>query len=357
NVDSLIDHHHLGPHRILCTSLPIFHVNALYFSFLSSLLSGTKLILMESFIAPQIWEVIQDEKVQILSLVPQLIRYMLREKPSPKSFNLSSLEYIVSAAAPLSQSLVQKFHETFAKKVIQGYGLSEAVNFSCTFPTQCDKSTYQELVLDSKIPSIGTALACNEVVILDRLGKECKQPYIEGEIAIRGANVMRSYRGETNSTQNSNNMLVTGDLGYFIRNKKGEKFFFISGRIKDIIKKNGFTLSLREVDDIISEFEPESIQGIAVPFKGHEEAEDFGIVLSLQHPNQNIDLGDLEKRLYLYLVSKLPQYLRPSVAILVNQPVFAKNGKVIRPPFAKLFDNFINQNIGRSIRIFDRRDT
>lgn len=347
NVDCLIEHHQLGPGKNICTSLPIFHVNALHFSFLCCLLSGAKFILLENFLTNLFSKILVTEKVQIFSLIPTLLQNILH---SNVTFDFTSLKYFVSAAAPLSSQLASDIYKKFNIKIVQGYGLSEAVNFSCLLPIDIDEFTYQEKVLKSPIPSIGPALRCNQVLILDPVGNPILNPGQTGEIALTGINLMGGYRNENVSSVNAG-IFKTGDLGYFERGPSNHPYFFISGRIKDVIKRNGFTVSLREIDDSLSELMPLGLECIAVPFQHDLAGEEVGLVFNCA----NKELDPLQNILEKHLKDKFPETMRPFVAICLSDILRTPSGKPLRWKFTDHFKEFKSKPLGKTLRIFDRR--
>ena len=320
NVDCLLQRHSMTSATVICTPLPVFHVNALHFSFLTCLLSGAKLVLLENFLLPKAWQIIESEKVQILSVVPQIIQYMVKNFDTSKQFDMSSLKYLVSAAAPLSSALAKQFYNQFALKIIQGFGLSEAVNFSCLIPVDISNIDYTKFVLNAKFPSIGTALECNEVAIE------------EGQLILSGINVMQAYCNEDIKSV-VDGKFKTGDLGYFEVDDRGRKYFFISGRIKDVIKRNGMTVSLRELDEIINTLTNYSYDAIAVPFESETTGEDLGIAVKYQ----GSDTKKFELDFKNYLNSKLPAYMRPSKVVFSDRSLRTPSGKPLRWELKSLF--------------------
>lgn len=345
NAADLIAAHGLKPGVTLATPLPVFHVNALHFSFLTALLSGAKLVLLENFVVPQIWKAIRDEGVHIVSAVPQMFKHMCTS-PEADFYDLSSWKYCVSAAAPLSKKTATDFHTRFKRKIIQGYGLSEGVNFSCLMPPDIADDEYESLFLQAPVPSIGKALPCNEVLVLSEKGERLKENE-EGELALRGINVMRGYRGESENNV-VDGVFRTGDLGFYKLSKTGEKFFYISGRLKDIVKRGGLTVSLREIDDVMGEFI--QADSIAVAFDNNHTGEEIGLVLSLPAATKTPEgLAVLQKQLSEFLNAKLPAHMRPYVAIAVDQPLRSPSGKPARWTFKPLFNPFQDKTIGRSL--------
>ena len=335
NVDCLIQRHSINSKTVICTPLPVFHVNALHFSFLACLLTGSKLVLLESFLLPQAWQIIEAEKVQILSVVPQIIQHMVKSFDSSQKYDVSSLKYLVSAAAPLSSSLANEFYNIFGLKIIQGFGLSEAVNFSCLIPVDISEANYKKFVLEARFPSIGTALECNEVTLL------------EGQIVLSGINVMQGYTNEGDVKSVVNGKFATGDLGYFETDEQGQNYFFISGRIKDVIKRNGMTVSLREIDEVISLYTADLFDAVTVPIDHQNLGEDLGVAVKYEGDNRENFETDFKK----YLDSKLPPHMRPSLIVFTAGSLRTPSGKPLRWQLKSLFTEFKSASSASTIYV------
>jgi acyl-CoA synthetase (AMP-forming)/AMP-acid ligase II len=322
NVDSLIDRHHLSRPTVIATPLPVFHVNALEFSFLASLLSGNTLVLYETFNPQQIADSVHRDRVDILSVVPHLLKILYQRCQQGE---LNRLLYIVTAAAPLSGTLAAQLAKSFPVRVLQGYGLSEAVNFSTLMPSDLTEAEYQKWMANG-LPPIGTELYGNTVHILDKDGDELPEGQI-GEISIRGWNVTRGYRNETNFELFRDNFLWTGDLGFFKRDEKQRKLFFVTGRKKDVIKRNATTIGLAEIDQLLAHLK---VEAIAVGFEHEIGGEELAVVLQTAEAP---DTGTT-KEVVTLLREKLPPHLRPRVLAWTSTSVRTASGKPQRWRFS-----------------------
>lgn len=346
NVDALIERHRMSEGRRIATPLPVFHVNALEFSFLSALLSGSHLTLFERFSAPQVYEVLSSEQCEILSLVPTLLRALVGRSDLRNLHDLSNLKYIVSAAAPLNVQLVEAAFRYLGVPVIQGYGLSEAVNFSCLLPVNLGKSEYLRWMTSHQWPSIGTALRDNEVFVINEEGEVLGENQ-SGEVCIRGAYVMRGYRGDIERSVLANGYLHTGDLGHFKLDDRSERYFFITGRKKETLKRNGQTIALQEIDDVLSRFTEPGFDAIAIPFANQWSGEEVGIAANCSTTWNE----ELEKRFSQHLDQMLPNLLRPKLMVLTNLVLRTASGKPQRWPLISLFLPYKAANIGQSLRV------
>jgi long-chain acyl-CoA synthetase len=348
NVDALIERHGLNPASCIGTPLPVFHVNALEFSFFSSLFSGAVLVLWENVLLPRFFETLALEKCTILSIVPPILRSLVKHEAEFKRFTFPNLKYFVTAAAPLSHELACLAVEQLGVRVIQGYGLSEAVNFSCLMPVDLNDQDYQKWLTAYPWPSIGTPLRGTEVEILNEKNQLAGEGEV-GEICIRGPTVMRGYRNDTDSGIVEQGLLHTGDLGVYHLDDSGGRFYFITGRKKEIVKRYGMTISMREIDDVLATFVEDSFDAIAVAFENEASGEEVGLLVSKSGEWD----AKSESKLLHHIESHLPLHLRPHVVFKTKRALRTPSGKPCRYPFQPLFERFRTLTIGNSIRFFD----
>lgn len=342
NVESLIQHHRIEGGSTIATSMPVYHVNALFFSFLTGLLSGSRLVFYRRFDPRVVMKSLVEDGVEILSLMPTLLRTLVHPRWSVlRPLGKIPLKYAVSAAAPLSRDLIEDFMAAFNRRIIQGYGLSEAVNFSATMPIDLTDLEYNQWTFEKKFPSIGVPLSCNEMSILDQSGQSLEENQ-EGEVAICGQNLMRTYRGHQRDEVLRNEILRTGDLGFFERDlKTGRNYFFISGRIKDVIKRNGETVSLRESDEENAKILKGALlldeDFISVGF-GHELAgEELALVV---RSSANEELSIEERLSRAFNAHNRDPIFRPRVVLIVRDELRTASGKPQRWRFAEKFKSF-----------------
>ncbi|MGE5084817.1 MAG: class I adenylate-forming enzyme family protein [Bacillota bacterium] len=345
NSDALIELHGLSERKVIATPLPIYHVNALEFSFLCSLFSGQRLVLYNGFDFATILESLKEDKVQILSIVPHALKSLLDLRQKVLSAT-NVLEYCVTAASSLSPELAKRLSLEFPFKIIQGYGLSEAINFSLINKPSDSKTILDYWLTHFKRPSIGTPLRGNEVRILSEAGEVLGEGE-EGEICIRGPGIMFGYMDQDNSEIFAGDYLHTGDRGFFyIREDTLEPYFFITGRQKDVIKRFGLTISLIEIDDILTRWlPPKNITAIAVPFLNETAGEEIGIAVSGDVTEE--DLNSLQN----YLTENVPSFMRPRVIAVTEAKLRTDSGKPQRWVVTNLFEEFCKTIFSEKIRI------
>ena len=222
----------------LCV-LPIYHINAMCVSVMGTLVSSSELVMPYRFSNSQFWQQLYDFECSWFSAVPTLFAYMLNNDDAPP-LHVKRLRFARSASAPLPPETHRKFEARFGIPIIETMGLTEtgAQILSNPLPPKT-----------RKIGSPGIGFG-NEVKIIDPETLADRPIGAEGEIVVRGANVMQGYLDqpeETAKTITSDGWLRSGDLGRM--DKDG--FVFVTGRIKELIIKGGENIAPREVDEAL----------------------------------------------------------------------------------------------------------
>ncbi len=217
--------------------LPLFHVNAML-SCTFALGIGLQIVLRRQFSASEFWEVVARYKVNFWSAVPAVYQILLTD-PGRQKFDLSSLQFGICGAAPLTEETMRKFEANFGIPIVEGYGLTEATCVSTLNPRDGVR----------KVGSIGLPLPGQQVVILDESGNPCPRG-TAGEICIGGDVVMTGYFNRPGETKETivNGFLHTGDVGYMDE----DGYIFIVDRIKDMIIRGGENIYPKEIDNLLA---------------------------------------------------------------------------------------------------------
>jgi len=229
----------IGKNTVL-TVLPICHS----FGFqilISSLALASMLVMFESFNATEVLKAIEYYKPSLFIGVPIMFQ-MLVNTPDFKMRDLSSLETAISGSAALSPDLNTKWSDITRFKVGQGFGLTETSAISHMRPKWLPKIIPE---------SIGIPLIDTDAKIVNPDTLEELPPSEIGELLIRGPQVMKGYwkRPEETARTIIDNWLRTGDLARMDNNG----YFYIEGRIKDIIKYKGYKVMPKEIEEKLCE--------------------------------------------------------------------------------------------------------
>ncbi|UKZ81235.1 hypothetical protein TrVFT333_009007 [Trichoderma virens FT-333] len=204
--------------------LPFFHIYGLFVVLGTTIHTGAKCVIMPKFDIEKACKLIQDNHVTFMYVPPPIV-LALGKHPVISKYDLSSLRWITSAAAPLSRELAVSVWDRLKVGVKQGYGLSEtSPGVMVQLPEEWYK--YQG--------SVGRLYANMEAMIVDEDGKELgyNKP---GELLLKGPNVFSGYwkRPELNKENfTEDGWYKTGDIFYCC--PKGN--FYITDRKKELIK-------------------------------------------------------------------------------------------------------------------------
>ena len=152
-----------------------------------------------------------------------------------------------------------------------------------------------------------------------------------GEIAIRGPNVMRGYYKNPAATAASftpDGWLRTGDLGH----RDADGFFFVTGRIKELIIKGGENIAPREVDEALLGH-PAVLEAAAVGIPDRHYGQDIAACIVLRE-GAACDEAELRG----YCERHLGPYKTPRVFRFVTELPRGPSGKVQRLKLLDLFD-------------------
>lgn len=241
NAQAIAAEHALGPADRVLAVLPLYHINAFAVTMLAPLASGGSLAMAPRFSAARFWAQAAEARCTWINVVPTIISYLLEgAEPAPAHRPaLAALRFCRSASAALPPEHHRAFEEKFGIGIIETMGLTETVAPSFSNPLDPARR---------KLGSVGRASGCQARVIDTAL-----QPVPDGqtgEIAIRGPNVMAGYYKNPEAsaaTFTPDGWLRTGDLGH----RDADGFFFVTGRIKELIIKGGENIAPREIDEAL----------------------------------------------------------------------------------------------------------
>ncbi|XP_044761907.1 4-coumarate--CoA ligase 3-like [Coccinella septempunctata] len=248
--DSDYQQHASETHQeVLPNILPYYHIFGQAIIHGLSLVGG-KIITMPNF-SPEIFiKSLKENKSTILYIVPPLV-LMLTYHEAVKREYLQYVSAIMSGGAPFAASDEEAFIKKFGDKIyfLQGYGMTElACAATNLYPSIMEK-------VESFRGSIGRPIPNTLMKVIDPEDPTLKPlgPNTTGELLIKGPQVMKSYRNlpeETKKTITEDGWLKSGDLGYF----NDDGFFFVTDRLKELIKVKGNQVAPAELEGVIRSF-------------------------------------------------------------------------------------------------------
>jgi acyl-CoA synthetase (AMP-forming)/AMP-acid ligase II len=221
--------------------LPFFHIYGLGVIMNYALSRGATVVVFQRFDLEQYLAAVQKHRVTFSHLVPPIL-VALAKHPMVDKYDVSSLQGIMSGAAPLGGELAQAVEKRLGCVIGQGYGLTETSPVTHTAPNQRRGQTPHD--------SIGPSLPNTDIQIVDVETGKALGPGERGEVWIRGPQVMAGYLGHpgaTGATIDKDGWLHTGDVGYV--DDKG--FCRIVDRVKELIKFKGFQVAPAELEALL----------------------------------------------------------------------------------------------------------
>lgn len=317
--------------RMMCV-LPLHHVNGTIVTLITPLYFGGGVVLNQKFHVDKFFERISTEKVTVISVVPTLLQFLLHAKLNLHTYKLGHVRHIICGAGPLTVDLAMKFEQTFTIPIIHGYGLSETTCYSCFLPIDLSKAEHKFWMSKHGYPSIGVPIPVNDMSIHDKLGNDMDEGE-KGEIVIRGHNVMKYYfqNTEANEKTFAHGWFRSGDEGFYQYDDQGRKFFFITGRLKELIIRGGVNISPFEIDEVLMHM-PGVAAGIAVGFENDWYGEEVGAYVTPKG-----DTALTEDDVILYCRKHLPFSKAPKVVVFGNDIPVTSTGKYQRTKCRDLF--------------------
>jgi len=224
---------------LICV-LPLFHIYGLVVVLNMGLSQGSTIVTVPRFELELFLKLVQDHGVTLAHLVPPIV-LLLSKSPIVDSYDLSKLQTIFSGAAPLDEHLTRACMERLGCDVRQGYGMTETSPVTHSSPAD---------PAQVKFGSVGVPAPNTQCKVVDLGTGETRGANQEGEICVRGPQIMKGYLNRpeaTAATVDSDGWLHTGDIGY----ADAEGHFFIVDRAKELIKYKGFQVPPAELEALL----------------------------------------------------------------------------------------------------------
>ncbi len=316
---AVAEHQRLTTNDRVLSSLPLYHINGQCIAAASSLVSGGSLVLPRRFSASQWWPQVERYRPTWLNLVPTIVAYLLNGAdltPAQREAT-RSVRFARSASAPLPPEQQREFELRFGIPIVEAMGLTETA--SIAFCNPLDPA-------ERKLGSAGRPLGIEARVVAP--DGRILGPGEQGEIELRGPSVMSGYHRtpeESPRVITSDGWLGTGDLGH----RDADGFYFITGRLKELIIKGGENIAPREIDEVLLKH-PAVLEGAAVGVPDREYGQEI-LACIVVKPGCTLTAGEIGA----HCERELGRYKAPRHYRFVDELPKGPSGKVQRIKLAE----------------------
>lgn len=304
----------VGPDERILAVLPFFHIYGLTALMNAPLRAGATVVVLPRFEIDSFLAAVQDHRVTGLYVAPPIVLALARH-PAVAHYDLSTLRYVLSAAAPLDADLAAACaHRLGLPPVGQAYGMTELSPGTHVVPLtameQAPPGTVGKLIASTEMRLVslddGTDLGVGEA----------------GEILIRGPQVMRGYLGRPDATAeilDRDGWLHTGDVGHV----DADGWLFVVDRVKELIKYKGFQVA------------PAELEALLLTHPGIADAAVVGVhgADGNEVPHAFVvraGIGLTEGDIMMYVAERVAPYKRVRAVTFVDGVPRAASGKILR---------------------------
>ncbi len=298
--------------RVL-SSLPLYHINGQIVATVGPLVWGGSVVAPHRFSVSQFWDLLAQWQCTWFNVVPTIISYLVASTSlEGRGLDLSRVRFGRSASAPLPPELHRAFEQKFGLSIIETMGMTETAAPIFSNPLEREERKYG---------SVGKPVG-NVAKVVRPDGSACRPNEI-GELMVKGDNVMVEYfrnPEESRKALEPDGWLHTGDLGY----ADEDGYYFVTGRLKELIIKGGENIAPREIDDALFKH-PAVMEAAAVGIPDPHYGQDILAAVVLK-PGATVT----ETELRAFCDKELGRYKTPKVFRFVADLPKGPSGKVQR---------------------------
>ncbi|MEU3659305.1 4-coumarate--CoA ligase family protein [Streptomyces sp. NPDC032940] len=306
-----------GPGKRILAVLPLFHIYGLTALMNAPLRLGATVVVLPRFDLEQFLAAIQNHRITGLYVAPPIV-LALAKHPLVADYDLSSLKYVVSAAAPLDAHLAAACSRRLGLPPVgQAYGMTELSPGTHVVPL--------DAMADAPPGTVGKLIAGTEmrIVSLTAPGEDLGVGE-SGEILIRGPQVMKGYLGRPDATAamiDQDGWLHTGDVGHV----DADGWLFVVDRVKELIKYKGFQVAPAELEALLL-----THPGIADAAVVGDHDDDGNEVPHAHVVRRTPADGPTEGEIMMYVAERVAPYKRVRRVTFTDAVPRAASGKILR---------------------------
>jgi acyl-CoA synthetase (AMP-forming)/AMP-acid ligase II len=291
--------------------LPFFHIYGMQVLMNSGLRAGARIVTMPRFDLVQFLELHQAHRLTRAFVAPPMV-VALAKHPIVDDYDLSALGVIFSGAAPLSAELAIECGDRLDCEVVQGYGMTELSPVTHATPPG-----------GFKPGSVGVTISNTETRIVDPATGESLGNDADGEVWVRGPQVMKGYLNNdaaTADTIDAVGWLHTGDVGHV----DADGHLYVVDRLKELIKYKGFQVPPAELEALL--LTHPAVADAAVIGKADEEAGEIPVGFVVLKEGQEVPPGEIEA----FVAARVATYKQVRELHFLDAIPKSPSGKILR---------------------------
>jgi 4-coumarate--CoA ligase len=311
NVAQCEAHLDLDDDEVHIAVLPFFHIYGLQVIMNNGLRRGSTLVTMPRFDLVEYLSLVERYRATRLYAVPPMVLALARQ-PIVDDYDLSSVRSILCGAAPLGADLEADVVARIGAPVGQGYGM-----------TELSPTTHAYRAGEERVGSVGALLPNVEARVIDVATGEDAAVGEDGEIWIRGPNVMLGYLNNpeaTAATIDADGWLHTGDIGHV----DAEGYWYVVDRLKELIKVKGFQVAPAELEGLL--LGHPAVADCAVIGVPDEEAGERPKAFVVRRAGADCDAAELDA----FVRAHVAHYKRLAAVEFVDAIPKSPSGKILR---------------------------
>jgi acyl-CoA synthetase (AMP-forming)/AMP-acid ligase II len=306
----------LGPDDVTIAALPFFHIYGMQVLMNCALCVGAKVVTMARFDLEGFLRLHERQRVTRCFAAPPIV-LALAKSPLVEQFDLSSVRQVFSGAAPLSAELALEAAARLGCEVVQGYGMTELSPVS-----------HITAMGQGKPGSAGVTAPNTELMVVDVASGSPLGPGVDGELWVRGPQVMKGYLGNeaaTAATIDAEGWLHTGDIGHV----DGDGHLFVVDRLKELIKVKGFQVPPAELEALL--LTHPAVADAAVIGIPDDEAGEVPVAYVVRRPTADPTAPGLtDDELGAFVAGQVAHYKRLRRVTFVDSIPKSPSGKILR---------------------------
>lgn len=309
--ESLIELWGIAERDVTLVALPMGFLYGLSTAAAVALRAGGTVVLLPKFRPRDVLEAFGRESVSVFHGVPTMFSMMLEyTEHNPLRFDLTGMRQIISAGAPLPDEVTKRFERTFHKKLQNYYAMTECAPVFGVYAA--DPAPVPETSIGKKAPGVSVKVVGPN--------QEACGPGVDGEFYVRGPATMKCYRKDPTLTATvlEEGWFKSGDLGHYDDNG----YYYITGRIKEIIIRGGANIAPAEVERVLSRHP--GVQDVAVLGVPDRIFGEVPVAFVVRRSEQSVSAEELMK----HAESELADFKVPRQYVFMETLPIGKTGKI-----------------------------